>query len=121
MTEPTVLSMPTIEATQSVQGDTYRYTFGLDLADYELIDVTIGGQQVSDLSMMTFQSTNIFRREVRWFEIENPAHEPVEFYLRDTQTLEMFIVIPEPQINDNVMFPEQVWLFIVSFFQRFLP
>lgn len=120
ITQPAELRMATLEFTQSIQGDKYRYTFDFNLTDYELIDVSIGGQPIADVSIMTFQSTNIFRREVRWFEIENPGHETVEFYLRNIQTLETFAVVPQVQGDNNLMFPQQIWLSIVSFFQRFL-
>ena len=120
MTQPTELNLPTLESVERIQGTTYRYTFDVNLADYELIDVTIGGQAVTDVSLIAFQSTNIFRREVRWFEVENPDHELIEFSVRDLQTLEMFAVEPRQQVENPMMFPQRIWLSIVSFFQQFI-
>lgn len=118
--QPSTLTGPTLIATESIQGTTYRYTLDVNLIDYELIDITLGGQPIVDVSTLTFQSTNIFRREVRWFEIENPTHEPIEFSLRETQSFETFVVVLERQIENNMLLPQQIWLSIVSFFQRFL-
>lgn len=104
----------------SILQDSYRYTFDLNLADYELIDVYRGGNLLNDLSLMTFQSTNIFRREVRWLEIENPHDETITFNLRNVQTLEILQVIPQVGSEPTLMLPQQIWLSIVSFFQRLI-
>lgn len=104
----------------SISQQTYRYTFELNLAEYELIDLLRGDELLSDVSLLTFQRTNIFRREVRWLEIENPNHEPITFSLRHIQTSEIMEVIPQMEQEPNMMLPQQIWLSIVSFFQRLM-
>jgi len=116
----TLVPMSFVEATTRVQDSTYRYTFDFDLSNYELIDVLIGGQPLNDLSRLTFQRTNIFRREVRWLAIDNRNHESIEFSLRHLQTLEIARVIPQMDTPSAIIMPQQIWLSIVSFLQRWM-
>ena len=118
--QPTSNAGSVITPVLSISQDTYRYTFDLNLAEFELIDVRRGSELLNDVSLMKFQSTNIFRREVRWLEIENPDHQPITFYLRNFQTLETMEVIPQLQAEPMMQFPQQLWLSIVSFFRRLI-
>lgn len=112
-------SVPTTGARLNTSNTTYRYSFDINLAEYELINVTLGGRPLDDVSLISFQQTNIFRREVRWFEIVNPSHEDIEFQVRNTQTLELFAVDVQESPASGSGLGQQMWLSIVSFFQRF--
>jgi hypothetical protein len=84
------------------------------------VDVLIGGQPLDDLSLLRFQRTNVFRRDVRWLELENPNQETIEFQLRHLETMESIQVIAQWEEAPSGNVPQQWWLSIVSFFQRLI-
>ena len=125
LVEPIVLPsttarLQTLLARLTLQGSAYRYTFDVNLAEYELVDVLIGGQPLDDLSILRFQRTNVFRRDVRWLELENPNQETIEFQLRHLETMETIQVIAQQEEAPSGIVPQQWWLSIVSFFQRLI-
>jgi len=119
-TRPTSLNLQTLFARQSLQGSAVRYTFDVNLVDYELVDVMVGRLPLNDLSLLRFQRTNVFRREVRWLEIDNPNQAAIEFQLRHVETLEMFRVNAQIEEVPSGILPQQWWLTIVSFLQRLI-
>ncbi len=103
------------------QEDRTRFTFDVNLADYEIIELQLGGRGVTDLSSLTFPSTHLFRREVRWFEVENPLQQRIEFSLRHVETGEMVFIEPIETDTNTPLFFQQIWLMVISLFERFLP
>ena len=109
-----------MNATLNIKDTTYRYSFDIDLRDYEIIDLTLGGQSIIDHSILRFQTTNFLRREVRWLEIENPNHAPIEFGLRHMEDYSTLAVQPIEVVPSQGVNLQWMWLTIVSFLERFL-
>jgi hypothetical protein len=117
--EPIIMEGYGIQAIRSRQQDYERFTFEMDLRDYEVLNVKINGLWIDDSYPIRFQSTNFLRREVHWLEIYNPDQQEISFELREIQTETLHSVQPmdSPETNHVV---QQVWLTILSFIQRFL-
>ena len=117
--EPIMIEEYEIQAIRSRQQDYERFTFEMDLRDYEVLNVKINGQSIDDATSIRFQSTNFLRREVYWLEIYNPDQQEISFELREiqTETLHSVQLMDAPETNHVV---QQVWLTILSFIQRFL-
>ncbi len=115
------IKLNVITSRLSVNDTRYRYSFNENLLDYEIIQLTMGGQPLSDLSMLRFQSTNLLRREVGWVEIDNPNSEIIEFSLRHLETQTIYTVTAMMEESPNVFSFYQLWLGFIGFFQQWLP
>jgi hypothetical protein len=117
--EPAIIEEFGIEAIRSQQQDYDRFTFEVDLRDYEVLNMKINGLLIDDSIPIRFQSTNFLRREVHWLEVYNPDQQEISFELREiqTETLHSVQLMDAPETNHVV---QQVWLSILSFIQRFL-
>jgi hypothetical protein len=115
------IELNVITSRLSMNDSRYRYSFNENLLDYEIIQLTMGGQPLSDLSMLRFQSTNLLRREVGWVEIDNPDSEIIEFSLRHLETQTIYNVTAMMEESPNVFSFYQLWLGFLGFFQQWLP
>jgi hypothetical protein len=117
--EPVMNEEYGVQAIRSRNQDYERFTFEMDLRDYEVLNVKLNGLWMDESTPIRFQTTNFLRREVHWLEIYNPDQQEISFELRDIQTETLHSVQPMDS-SETPHVVQQVWLTILSFIQRFL-
>jgi len=105
-----VVAKPLLQVEVEQRSNRWRYYFDIDLQDYELrgIDDTV--------TPVRFQSTNLFRDESTWLEIE--SEEVLAFELAHLETQEVFAIETFEFTSSNPFILTQWWQQLLSFISR---
>ena len=102
-----VVSKPLLQVEVEQRSNGWRYYFDIDLQDYEVRGID------DSITPVRFQSTNLFRDESTWLEIE--SEEVLAFELAHLETQEVFAIETFEFTSSNPFILTQWWQQLLSF------